>query len=273
MPWNGSGQFTRNYSWVNDAANSIPITAPRVDNDTNDIVGNGFGNTLTRDGQGSATANLPMNGFKHTNCAPGVNSTDYATFGQVSILAPLASPAFTGTPTGPTAAAGTNTTQLATTSFVVTSYLPLAGGSMTGPITLNAGTLGSGAGSGATLQQLGLNDNNHDSIVSQAFRSTSGSTFAGVVQQIFRLVDATVMGIIQFGDGNGNASFGLGLGFASQSLLCTTSNAWSTTGAFTSGGTLTANGSFSYGAAGVQPHIFVQSGTPTAVAVGDLWFF
>lgn len=33
--------------------------------------------------------------------------------------APLASPAFTGTPTAPTAAADTNTTQLATTEFVV----------------------------------------------------------------------------------------------------------------------------------------------------------
>jgi hypothetical protein len=33
-------------------------------------------------------------------------------------LAPLASPAFTGTPTAPTAAAGTNTTQLATTAYV-----------------------------------------------------------------------------------------------------------------------------------------------------------
>lgn len=33
-------------------------------------------------------------------------------------LAPLASPAFTGTPTAPTAAVGTNTTQLATTAFV-----------------------------------------------------------------------------------------------------------------------------------------------------------
>ncbi len=32
--------------------------------------------------------------------------------------APLASPALTGVPTAPTAAAGTNTTQLATTAFV-----------------------------------------------------------------------------------------------------------------------------------------------------------
>ena len=36
--------------------------------------------------------------------------------------APLASPAFTGTPTAPTAAAGTNTTQVATTAFALSSY-------------------------------------------------------------------------------------------------------------------------------------------------------
>lgn len=35
--------------------------------------------------------------------------------------APLASPAFTGTPTAPTASAGTNTTQIATTAFVTTA--------------------------------------------------------------------------------------------------------------------------------------------------------
>lgn len=35
-----------------------------------------------------------------------------------SLFAPLASPAFTGTPTAPTAIAGTNTTQIATTAFV-----------------------------------------------------------------------------------------------------------------------------------------------------------
>lgn len=37
---------------------------------------------------------------------------------QINAKAPLASPALTGTPTAPTAAAGTNTTQVATTAFV-----------------------------------------------------------------------------------------------------------------------------------------------------------
>jgi len=70
--------------------------------------------------------------------------------------APLASPALTGVPTAPTATAGTNTTQLSTTAFVVaavapylttaiaaTTYAPLASPSLTGiPVapTATAGT-------------------------------------------------------------------------------------------------------------------------------------
>ena len=59
----------------------------------------------------------------------------------ITLKAPLASPALTGTPTAPTAAADTNTTQIATTAYVqteVADYLPLAGGTMTGDITLGA---------------------------------------------------------------------------------------------------------------------------------------
>lgn len=54
--------------------------------------------------------------------AAGNNTTQLATTAFVAALgglkADLASPALTGTPTAPTAAAGTNTTQLATTAFV-----------------------------------------------------------------------------------------------------------------------------------------------------------
>lgn len=44
---------------------------------------------------------------------------------EAAALAPLASPTFTGTPAAPTAAAGTNTTQLATTAFVAGSSFNL----------------------------------------------------------------------------------------------------------------------------------------------------
>lgn len=56
--------------------------------------------------------------------------------------APLASPTFTGTPTAPTAAAGTNNTQLATTAFVqaaiaaaLANYLPKNNPTFTGTMT------------------------------------------------------------------------------------------------------------------------------------------
>ena len=47
-------------------------------------------------------------------------SGDY-TVAQVTGAASIASPTFTGVPAGPTATAGTNTTQLATTAFVATA--------------------------------------------------------------------------------------------------------------------------------------------------------
>lgn len=54
--------------------------------------------------------------------APGTNTTQLATTAFVAAAiagyAPLASPAFTGTPTVPTASPGTNTTQAASTAFV-----------------------------------------------------------------------------------------------------------------------------------------------------------
>ena len=67
---------------------------------------------------------------------------------SLALKAPLASPALTGTPTAPTAAADTNTTQIATTAYVqteVADYLPLAGGTMTGDITLGTNAITSTA--------------------------------------------------------------------------------------------------------------------------------
>jgi len=83
MSWNGAGVFNRIFSWVADKNAGIDITASRMDADTDDITSNGFGNTLTRDGQGSASANLPMNNFRHTGVGNAQARTDYAAMGQV----------------------------------------------------------------------------------------------------------------------------------------------------------------------------------------------
>ena len=59
---------------------------------------------------------------------------------SLSLKAPLASPAFTGTPTAPTAAAGTNNTQIATTAFV-NSKIELTDLSVTQNSASGTGTL------------------------------------------------------------------------------------------------------------------------------------
>jgi hypothetical protein len=64
--------------------------------------------------------------FSRTGAVVAV-SGDY-TVSQVTGAAPLASPTFTGTPAAPTASAGTNTTQLATTAFVTAAVAAGGGG-------------------------------------------------------------------------------------------------------------------------------------------------
>jgi hypothetical protein len=55
---------------------------------------------------------------------------------DLAAKAPLASPTLTGTPAAPTAAANTNTTQIATTAFVIgQAYAPLASPALTGTPT------------------------------------------------------------------------------------------------------------------------------------------
>jgi hypothetical protein len=82
MSWNGSGTFNRLFSWVADKAAGLDISSSRMDADTNDIVSNGFGNCLTRDGQGQPTTNLPMATFRHQNVGNGVARNDYPALGQ-----------------------------------------------------------------------------------------------------------------------------------------------------------------------------------------------
>jgi hypothetical protein len=75
------------------------------------------------------------------------NQAYLTTVSAASTYAPLASPTFTGTPTLPTGTVGvtqavaTNNTTLATTAFVQSRdalYLPLAGGTLSGDLTVNA---------------------------------------------------------------------------------------------------------------------------------------
>lgn len=120
MPFDGSGNFNRVMNWVSDALANIKIVATRHDSE-DDNFASGLSQCITKDGQTQPTANIPMNGKKLINVGAPTVATDAATKGYTdtadALLAPKASPAFTGVPTAPTATPGTNTTQLATTAY------------------------------------------------------------------------------------------------------------------------------------------------------------
>ncbi len=82
MAFNGSGTFNRVHNWVTDLGNSVKITASRVDAET-DGIATGLSTCITKDGQTTITANIPMNTKKFTGMNTGNARTDSITLGQV----------------------------------------------------------------------------------------------------------------------------------------------------------------------------------------------
>lgn len=75
IPYNGSGTFSRLYSWVVDAANSVNISSTKTDAEMNGFAA-GLTNCVTRDGQSPPSADLPMGGKKLVNLGNASVSTD-----------------------------------------------------------------------------------------------------------------------------------------------------------------------------------------------------
>lgn len=83
MSFNGSGVFNRIYNFVNDAAAGIKIRADRMDAELGGFA-TGLTNCITKDGQTTVTANLPMAGYRHTGVGDATARNHYVTLGQVS---------------------------------------------------------------------------------------------------------------------------------------------------------------------------------------------
>jgi hypothetical protein len=82
MAFNGTGTFNRIYNWVTDKTNSVPITASRMDAEM-DGMATGLSTCITKDGQTTITANIPMNSKKFTGLTTGNARTDSISLGQV----------------------------------------------------------------------------------------------------------------------------------------------------------------------------------------------
>ena len=83
MAFNGLGTFLRAYNWQTDAANGIKVDASRMDGEFDNFA-TGLSTCITKDGQTTVTANIPMNSKKFTGLADGSASGDSCTYGQLS---------------------------------------------------------------------------------------------------------------------------------------------------------------------------------------------
>ena len=75
MPFDGSGGFDRVHNWGTDKLNNVLITASRMDAE-DDGFATGLANCITKDGQTTVTANIPLNGFKLTGIGDATAATD-----------------------------------------------------------------------------------------------------------------------------------------------------------------------------------------------------
>ena len=82
MAFNGSGVFSRVYNWTNDKNAGVKILASRHDTE-DDGFATGLSTCITKDGQTTVTANLPMNTKRHTGVGNSAARTDYSATGQV----------------------------------------------------------------------------------------------------------------------------------------------------------------------------------------------
>lgn len=134
--FNGSGTYVRYYNWQQDAANGINITASRVDTE-DDGYATGLSTCITKNGQTTITANLPMAGFRHTGVGTATVRDQYAQVGQIQDGSYIV----LGT------VSGTNVIAASTTP-VISAYAPgqvfrfIATGTTTGATTLNILALG-----------------------------------------------------------------------------------------------------------------------------------
>lgn len=77
---------------------------------------------------GDASLSLANTAFVAATAAAAASNLNTVVDVELAAKAPLASPALSGVPTAPTAASGTNTTQVATTAFVHSAVSDLVGG-------------------------------------------------------------------------------------------------------------------------------------------------
>lgn len=161
-----SGSITGN------AATATKLATARTIDLSGDVTG-----SVSFDGSANATITATVVDDSHNHVIANVDGLQDA----LNLKAPLASPALTGTPTAPTAAAGTNTTQLATTAFVNAEIAndAVAKDSNTGAALLPSGTTAQRPTGGAAKLRFNTDLSKFEGHNGSAWGSLGGATGGG----------------------------------------------------------------------------------------------
>lgn len=176
----------------------------------------------------------------------------------VATKADLVSPAFTGTPTAPTASVGTNTTQIATTALVFATLqavypvgsIYINASDTTNPATLLGFGTWTAFGAGKVLVSQDTGDTSFD-----VLEETGGSKDAIVVSHTHSITDPGHSHTVDRGISNGGT--GYFASYSSQSGTMTTNTATTGITATNSTGSSGTNGN-------LQPYIVVKMWKRTA---------
>jgi len=180
MAFNGSGTFTRNNGthtgstvWAQDNAAGTKIVDTIHDTHDQDIA-TGLSTCITKDGQTTVTADLPMATFKHTGVGNGSARTHYTSIGQLQDQGPL-----WGGTAGGTAAAFTISLTPAITSYVVgQQFRFIASVANSGVLSLAVNGLTAYAvNRNSSTVPVGANDILAGEVVTVVYDTTGGSHF------------------------------------------------------------------------------------------------
>lgn len=171
--------------------------------------------------------------------------------------APLASPALTGTPTAPTATAGDNSTQIATTAFVASAISGITGA------MVFKGTVGTGGTAGTSLPTTGVK-------VGDTYKVASAGTYASQAAKVGDLFIATATtptwAYVPSGDDAAVTSITAGTGLTGGTITTTGTIALDTSGV--TAGTYQGITVDSYGRVTAASDMGYTTNTGTVTSVG-----
>jgi hypothetical protein len=205
-------------------ANTADIITNRANINTNTSAINTNTTAIAAEATTARAAELVLTNNVSSNTANITSNTSAIAANTASILtnssdielkAPIISPTFTGTPTAPTAAAGINTTQLATTEFVNNATLNINASSISGTVALSKG--GTGQTTIAGIKSvLGLASSNV-AVGQNAGQTTQGSgasAFGGGAGQTNQGAFSVALGYVAGSDRQGASSIAIGVNAA-----------------------------------------------------------